>query len=325
MIDTRQVANAHDAMVAEYDDIEDLWYSYLFNRIHGFIVSLLPYQSYGTALDVGCGTGFQSFLLAYAGYRVRGFDLAARLVTLAEQKANKLELSGKQCLPLYKSSLPGVYTEQMAILRAASKLRSSPIIRPEFFVADATLPKSYEPGNYDVIVCCGSVLSFIDQYEETLRKMVGALRQKGMIFLEVEQRLNGDLIWPFIDVLLGGVLHFEQNPRKSVKNLFTKPGENIRVDFPFDLVSGGEVTLPLWLFSVGSLKKQFAKLGLTVKGHLGIHGATNLIPSTILHRQYPGRSLRLMFRPLAAIERLLGDKWPLWRLGCSVVYALEKK
>jgi hypothetical protein len=68
VIDSGQIAAAHDRMAEEYDQLDDLWYSWLFARLHEFVADHLP-TSPGrrVAVDAGCGTGFQSFLLARAG------------------------------------------------------------------------------------------------------------------------------------------------------------------------------------------------------------------------------------------------------------------
>jgi 2-polyprenyl-3-methyl-5-hydroxy-6-metoxy-1,4-benzoquinol methylase len=44
-------------------------------------------------LDVGCGTGFLSLLLAELGHRVTGIDLAAAMLTMARSKAAARKLS----------------------------------------------------------------------------------------------------------------------------------------------------------------------------------------------------------------------------------------
>ena len=50
----------------EYDDIVSLWYSWLYCRLH-FLITKEIINAYNPRLtfDVGCGTGFQSFLHAF--------------------------------------------------------------------------------------------------------------------------------------------------------------------------------------------------------------------------------------------------------------------
>src|SRR6266540_442734 len=75
-----EIASLFDGMAEEYDAITDLWYSWLFCRLHYFLVSDLARSSLSPGvrcLDVGCGTGFQSILLNLCGQDVVGIDLAA--------------------------------------------------------------------------------------------------------------------------------------------------------------------------------------------------------------------------------------------------------
>lgn len=325
VIDPTAIALAHDAMANEYDTIEDLWYTHLFNQLHEFMLRGIPDSHRGSALDVGCGTGYQSLLLARAGYQVRGFDIASSLIGVAQSKIQELQKSGKLPWPLYNTSIPFFMEAQQRIVEQADALRGINVFSPpEFIVADATDPTSYEPGNYDVIVCYGSVLSFIDENEKVLSLMARALKPGGRLFLEVEQRLNLDLFWPFADRILGGWLHYEQSWRESMLNLFTAPGKNVRVNYPFELATGKEVILPIWLFSIAYLRHAFDRVGLKLVDRRGVHAITNLFPSTVLHRAHPGAGIQCVYRPLVRFEAFLCGTWPFWRLGCSVVYTLTR-
>jgi len=62
----------------------------------------------------------------------------------------------------------------------------------------------------------------------------------------------------------------------------------------------------------------------TSVAHTGIHAVTNLVPSTLLHRQSPSRRRTDLVRTLATVERALARRWPFWRLGCSAVFALRR-
>ncbi|MDY0275545.1 MAG: class I SAM-dependent methyltransferase [Desulfomicrobium sp.] len=324
MICSAQVAKAHNAMAMEYDIIHDLWYPHLLNTIHDFIITHLPNQNNKTALDVGCGTGLQSLLLAHAGYKVKGFDLADKLIDVALLKTSQLDSHGKHMPQLYKSPQIKNKLTQMALLKAASKLRQGPIIKPDFFVADATSEESYYPGNFDVIVCCGSVLSFIDKYDQVLAIISGALRKGGLLFLEVEHRFSLDLLWPLIDIFLHGALGYRRSFREVIKTLAPCSQEPPKIVFPFFLSTGECLDLPMRLFSTNCLSPLFKKHGLKEKARLGIHSITNIIPSTILHKQKCGKILKITFAGLSTLEKKLNDKWPCWKLGSSIMYALEK-
>jgi len=63
---------------------------------HGAWVTLLATLTGGgpaRVLDVGCGTGFLTLLLAEMGHLVTGIDLAERMLTAAEEKARRASLS----------------------------------------------------------------------------------------------------------------------------------------------------------------------------------------------------------------------------------------
>lgn len=325
MINSEIVATVHDIMEPEYDDINDLWYSHLYNEIHRFLVTNLR-PGYGLrALDVGCGTGFQSILLAYSGYDVHGFDIASRLVKLAQKK---IELLNDDCLklkPIFKTPYKSFSDEQNIIIEIANKLRNhNSIKRPILWISDATNQISYDPGEYDVIVCCGSVLSFIEDHQLVINLMSNALRKGGTLFIEVEQKCNLDLLWPLIDLVTNGKLHYEQNLKEIIMNLLSKPTNNIFINYPFLLSNGNEVLLPMCLFSVKYLEDLFVKNGLEIIKKQGIHVLTNILPSTLLHGQYPNNFLRNSFSLISKIDKKLSCYWPFWRLGCSVIYCLKK-
>ena len=326
MIDVAQVASAHEAMEEEYDSIEDLWYPHLFNEIHRFMLAHLPHDPGARALDVGCGTGFQGLFVARAGYAVRGFDVAGRLVESARRKVDGPRESDELPWPGYRTTLRTFADDQAELVVMADKIRGeAPYFAPVFELGDATDPASYRSPGYSVITCCGSVLSFIDDHEQVLAHMAEALRPGGLLFLEVEQRVNLDLIWPVVDLLMGCTLEYEQSLGESLGNLFAKPGRSLRVNYPFPLANGSEVTLPIWLFSVGHLQRVFSRLGLEIVDRAGIHAVTNVVPSTLLHRTSPPRSRVRFVERLARRERTLARRWPFWRLGCSAIFALRRK
>ena len=83
----QDVKNIFNEMADEYDSLSDLWYSWLFSRLHYLIASNVLYKNYPKkTIDIGCGTGFQSFLYAGAGSNVYGIDIADELIKQAKKK-----------------------------------------------------------------------------------------------------------------------------------------------------------------------------------------------------------------------------------------------
>jgi MPBQ/MSBQ methyltransferase len=327
-IDPEDVSFAHNAMAEEYDELADLWYPWLFAIIHDFIArNLLATKNYRPrAVDAGCGTGFQTFLLARAGFETTGFDIAEKLLGVARTKTEEGR-TGWQEGPLFHvhSPAPWLPRYERRLEKRLLELRAGRrIVKPTFALEDIErFP--FGENAFDVITCCGSVLSFVNEYGEVIACMTRGLKAGGRLFIEVEQKRNLDLLWPILDRFKMGALEYEQTWREIWANLIAPPGKSVRVDYPFELLNGGEVVLPITLFSVRELAKIFATNNLRIVDRLGIHAVTNLIPSTLLHRASPNRTLVRTFECLREIEERVARTWPVWRLGCSVVYCLEKK
>src|SRR5262249_11294958 len=75
-----------DAMAASYDELEP-WYEHLYAELHRILRSALgPAAPNAVALDAGCGTGFQTAILAELGYRPHGLDLSAASIAVARER-----------------------------------------------------------------------------------------------------------------------------------------------------------------------------------------------------------------------------------------------
>ncbi|MGH3098672.1 MAG: class I SAM-dependent methyltransferase [Streptosporangiales bacterium] len=106
--------------------------------------SVLP-ESPATVLDLGCGTGTLSVLLAEGGYAVSGVDLSSRMVSAAGAKA------------------------------AAAGVTAS------FKQADASRPP-YEPGSFDVLLA-RHVLWALPDADAALASWTRLLRPQGVLVL----------------------------------------------------------------------------------------------------------------------------------------------
>jgi hypothetical protein len=146
------------------------------------------------------------------------------------------------------------------------------------------------------------------------------LKRGRILFIEVEQKVTLDLVWTIIDSLLAGKLGYDTSFSKAWKDITTSPGKNLRVDYPFVLSNGKEVTLPIWAFSIQYLKQLFESFGLTKIDKEGVHALTNLLPSTIIHQHNPNIFLRNTFIILSIIEKRVSRVWPFW-LQCKLLLA----
>src|SRR5262245_37648718 len=79
-------ARFFDTMAASYDELEP-WYEHLYVELHRILRSALrPAVQSARALDAGCGTCFQTSILAELGYRTHGLDLSAASLSVARRR-----------------------------------------------------------------------------------------------------------------------------------------------------------------------------------------------------------------------------------------------
>src|SRR5262245_19326211 len=79
-------ARFFDAMAPSYDELEP-WYRHLYARLHAVLRAALgPAPPGACALDAGCGTGFQTAILAELGYRAHGLDVSAGSLVVARRR-----------------------------------------------------------------------------------------------------------------------------------------------------------------------------------------------------------------------------------------------
>ncbi|MCC7139402.1 MAG: class I SAM-dependent methyltransferase [Planctomycetes bacterium] len=310
-------------MAEEYDDLRDLWYPHLFSRLHVLLLrALRRHGRWGdhrpTALDIGCGTGLQSLLLARAGATVEAFDVAARLVEAAERKQAAGGLDPCRPFPGYTTPHRFVRRRVLEAERLAARIRGGrPIVPARFRVADA-LDVPFADASFDVVSCCGSTLSLIPDHGRALDELARVARPGGLVVLEVEQRWNLDLVWALLDAVVGGRLGYEQDAATSWRNLTSRPSEHVRITYPFETHTG-EIDLDITLFAPAALRRELERRGVRPIEQHAIHVVTNLLPSTALHEPSPGWTTRVVFGALARIEPAVGSLRPFRSLGCSLV------
>ena len=313
------IALAHDAMSGEYDSVDDPWYTHLFATIHSELLlairSVTATQYCPRALDVGCGTGLQSWLLAEAGFDVTGFDISEGLLQVARSKASKAPTWNNS--NAFERNMQGAHSE-------AKQIRGQrPRGHVNFIRGDAGESQSYTGGPFAIINCVGSVLSFVDDPDATLQLLREACSPGGRIILECEMKANLDIAWPLVDLLIGGRLHYDTNWRSAISNATNFRSRDSHIVYPFDLKDSGRVDLPMRLFSHRLLAQRFAKAGLSLVRKRSIHCVTNIFPSPTLHSPL-SPLLSAIYSRLEYIDRKVGACWPFNRLGCSSIFVLKR-
>jgi MPBQ/MSBQ methyltransferase len=313
------VARLFDAMADSYDRLEP-WYEHLYDVLHDMLRvelgaqagrgrrgSIRPPGDPGSradggpgadggrrrALDAGCGTGLQTALLEAMGYDTHGVDLSAGLLAKARPKLARAQLlrGDVQALP-------------------------------------------YDDGSFDTVVCCGSTLSFVDDPPAAVAEMGRVLVPGGALALECEHKWSLDLAWALVSSVTRDSLRYGVTPPEVWRQLARPLGQGFVLRYPVIPTTGverrpGEPATPEWmrlrLFTMAEIRPLLERSGLVIVRTRGIHAITNLIPSTLLHRQRLGRPLGALFAALRALDRTLGGLAPVRAIANSVVVLARKR
>jgi SAM-dependent methyltransferase len=172
----------------------------------------------------------------------------------------------------------------------------------------------YPDAGFDAVVCCGSTLSFVDDPARALAEMGRVLRPGGRLLLDCEHRPSLDLAWMLASALTGDALGYGVPAREAWRAL-SSPAR-LRLAYPgYGL---------LWLFTRRELGAMLRAAGLVPLRSWGLHGITNLIPSTVLHGQRVPRTLGAAYRALRRLDAALIDTEPARALANSLVVLAER-
>ncbi len=268
------VAQLFDAMADTYDDLEP-WYEHLYDLLHAILRETIGPAPHAGARALDAGCG-TGFQTALLG------DLGWRPYGV-DVSAGLLGVARRR--------LPD------AVLTLASV---------------EALP--HPSGHFDVVVSCGSTLSFVDDPAGALMEVGRVLRPGGRLLLDCEHRPSLDLLWTLGSALTGDALGYGVTPREAWCALNRRDG--LRLAYP----GYG----PIWLFTGRELRRMLAAAGFTVTRAWGVHAVTSLLPSTLLHRPDPPRALAAAYRALRRLDTALASTGPARALANSLVILAER-
>jgi ubiquinone/menaquinone biosynthesis C-methylase UbiE len=301
----------------DYDNIVDLCYSWLYSRLH-FIIAKHVIKIYNPeiVLDIGCGTGFQSFLYASSGSSVVGIDISEIMIKSAMIKRKSNYMNDK-LIPFPENF--GFVTRYNNLINSEIRqsFRRQQFSPPTFLVCDGQrLP--FEDEYFSHVNSCGSVLSLVENSHLALTELTRVLKPGGTLFIEVESKWNMDRIWTLFDVLLRNKLGYWASFREAF-HPFSSITQCISINYPYG-ERGKPVNMRIRLFTNHFLRQEFSALNLKVIKRWALLSITNLIPSPILDTSRPGTFLKNLFTALSVLE----EKIPYPIPGCTSAYLLQK-
>lgn len=195
-------------------------------------------------------------------------------------------------------------------------------------VARARLPRAtfvrgrlealpYHDGRFDAVSCCGSTLSFVTDPARAMRELGRVLSPGGRLLLEVEHKWSADLVWMAAGALTGDGLGYGVSARELWRALARPLSAGCVIAYP----GYGD----LRLFTVAELEGLMQAAGLLPIRRWGIHSATGLLPSTVLHRRRLPRGLGRIYAGLRVVDRWASRLPPARALASSVVILATKR
>jgi len=278
------VAELYDEWAGSYDVDNSFtpYYLHLDNRYLDIIKEHADKLGSEFILDIGCGTGTQTLILAEMGFSVVGIDLSKQSVEVAKAKARS----------------KGVYE------------------KVDFIVCDAcNIPiKDKSAGS---VVSFGLVLSHILEYERAIEETSRVIRDDGYFIIEFENKWSLGIIYYLLDIITRGrVLGYFQTPRHFSRYMKTGIYEWEYVNN----LTGQKKIVPLSTVSIKFLEKVLADKRMILNGVYGVHILTLIVP-TRLQEYSRSRFVELFVKTLGKLERLLYKDRFFGKIGNSLIMA----
>lgn len=282
----REHAEAYDEASDIYDTYEGLFYPHLFGRIHWLLKDeFMPLLPHDARV-LDIGCGTgQQTKL----FKSKGFDVV------------------------------GLDISEGLVMVANKKLGEGICV-----VADACkLP--FPDACFDAISSAGSTVNHIPDYPRFFEEAGRVLKPGGYVFLESDNKWKPDILWCMASTLTGDPLKFNETP-SNVIHYITRPlRQGYPYVFPLTYDDNKAKLLHLRTFTFHELRVELKNVGCDVIAAYGAHSITNVIPSTIMLKDRPGRFTKSLFSLLKTIEDRAYDKWPVSRMGMSIMVMAKKE
>lgn len=171
----------YNQMAEEYDD---LWIfdKSVYDQMHPVLLQYAVNLPKGQVLDVGCGTGAQSLILAELGFKAYGIDISDGLLRKAKEKFKRIKSAAE-------------------------------------FIQSSCTNLPFQTQTFDVEVCFYNVLNHIPKYESALKEMSRVLKKNGVMFLQIDKTSLMDIFYEVLDYILRGRLGYHETKENIVNHI----------------------------------------------------------------------------------------------------------
>jgi len=282
----REHAEAYDEASDIYDTYEGLFFPYLFGRIH-----YLLKERFIPALPTGA----------------RVLDIGCG--------------TGQQTLLFDKSGFDVVGID---ISHGLVKVANKKLGKGVCMVSDACkLP--FPDASFDAVSSAGSTVNHIPDYACFFEEAGRVLKPGGYLFLESDNKWKPDIFWSIASTLTGDPLKYHETLPSVIGYVKRPLNEGYPYVFPLTYDENKVKLLHLRTFTFQELQKELRNVGCEVVAAYGAHSITNIIPSTVMLQDHPGRIAGALFSLLRAFEDRVYGIWPFSRTGMSIMVVAKKK
>lgn len=282
----REHAEAYDEASDIYDTYEGLFFPYLFGRISSLLKErFIPLLPQGARV-LDIGCGTGQQTLLFDKC---GFDVAGIDISHGLVKVANKKLGKGVCMTSDACRLP------------------------------------FPDACFDAVSSAGSTVNHIPDYSCFFEEAGRVLKPGGYLFLESDNKWKPDILWSLASTLTGDPLEYHETLPGVIGYVKRPLNEGYPYVFPLTYDENKVKLLHLRTFTYHELQEELKNVGCDIVAAYGAHSITNVIPSTVMLKDHPGRLTRGMFSILKAAEDRVYGTWPFSRAGMSIMVIAKKK